>query len=147
MHCRPDEFNHVPSPHTDIGFFLNGRLYPNNSEVVLTEIGEGYAALYCLTNLTTCCSESEGGMTGEWFLPGQTQPVIGDDAEGADSVDFVTSRAASAVLLNRKVNGSQTGTFTCWIPDESGENRTASIRVTGWWVINSLVNKCGNNLG
>ena len=124
---------------TDVGFFLNrvlnicrpdeldGVLYPNNSAVALADIGEDLLALYCLTNLTTCCTDAEGGVAGEWFLPGQTQAVIGVDAQGAV---FAAARAPSAVLLNRRNNaGGPTGIFTCRIPDGSGQVRTAYIGV------------------
>ena len=127
---------------TDVGFFLNrvlnirrpdeldGVLYPNNSAVALADIGEDLLALYCLTNLTTCCTDVEGGVAGEWFLPGQTQAVIGVDAQGADSADFTAARAPSALLLNRRNNaGGPTGIFTCRIPDGSGQVRTAYIGV------------------
>ena len=108
----------------DVGFFLNGVLYPNNSVVVLADIGEGPAALYCLTNLTTCC---EDGSAGEWFLPGETQPVV---AGNAGSANFTVGRAPSAVFLNRRDNvGGSTGIYTCRVPDESGQVRTAYIGV------------------
>ena len=39
----------------EIGFFLNGRvLY--NSRAVISDIGEGSSALYCLTDREECCS-------------------------------------------------------------------------------------------
>ena len=108
----------------DVGFFLDGVLSPNNSVVVLAEIGDGPAALYCLTNLTTCCEDGSGG---EWFLPGETQPVVAGDA---DSADFTSGRVPSAVLLNRRNNVmGPTGIYTCRIPDGSGPVRTAYIGV------------------
>ena len=126
---------------TDVGFFLNrvinsrdeqldGRLYLNNSVVALADIGEDLLALFCLTNLTTCCAEADGGSAGEWFLPGQAQPVISVDSQGADSAVFVAARGPSAVLLNRRNNaGGPTGIFTCEIPDASGQLRTVYIGV------------------
>ena len=123
-------------PPTGVGFFLNpvtgsdGVLYPNNSAVALADIGEGLLALYCLTNLIDCCTDAEGGVAGEWVLPGQTRAVIGVDAEGADSAFFTAARAPSAVFLNRRNNaGGPTGIFTCQIPDGSGQVRTAYIGV------------------
>ena len=116
--------------HADIGFFLNGTLYPNNSVVALSDIGEGFSALYCLTNYIFCCTEADGGSAGEWFLPGQDQPVINADSRSADSADFVTSRASGAVLLNSRMNSTgPTGVFTCRIPDGSGQIRTAYVEI------------------
>ena len=98
--------------------------------MALADIGEGFAALYCLTNLTTCCAEADGGSAGEWFLPGQAQPVISVDSQGAGSAVFTAARGPSAVLLNRRNNaGGPTGIFTCEIPDASGQLRTVYIGV------------------
>ena len=99
-----------------VGFFLRGVLYPNNSAVAMTAIGQGVNALYCLTNLTSCCTSEQGGVAGEWLLP-------------ADSAAYTTSRAASAVVLSR-IAGGPSGIFTCRIPDDgSGQLRTAYIGV------------------
>ena len=101
-----------------VGFFLRGVLYPNNSVVSLTDIGEGYNALHCLTNLTTCCRERDGDGAGEWFLPGQTSPVVDVNAPNAS---FTRSRGPSAVLLNRRAGVmGPTGLFTCHVPDGEG---------------------------
>ena len=96
-------------------FFLGGMLYPNNSNIAMTAIGRGVNALYCLTNLTTCCTSEQGGVAGEWFLPD-------------DSAAYTTSRTASAVLLNR-IAGEPSGIFTCRIPDGTGPLRTAYVGV------------------
>ena len=103
-------------------------LYPNNSVVSLTDIGEGYNALHCLTNLTTCCRGRDGDGAGEWFLPGQTSPVVSVNA--ADDMDnFTGSSGPSAVLLNRRTSVvGPTGLFTCQVPDEDG-NKTLYIGV------------------
>ena len=95
--------------------FLRGMLYTNNSAVAMAAIGQGVNALYCLTNLTTCCTSEQGGVAGEWLLP-------------ADSAAYTTSRAASAVLLNR-ISWGPSGIFTCRIPDGSGQLKTAYIGV------------------
>ena len=95
--------------------------------VSLTDIGEGYNALHCLTNLTTCCRGADGGSAGEWFLPGQTSPVIRVNA--ADDMDnFARSRGPSAVLLNGRTGTGPTGLYTCQVPDGEG-NETLYIGV------------------
>ena len=109
-----------------MGFFLNGVLYPNNSVVDLTDIGQNATALHCLTDLTTCCRGADGGSAGEWFLAGQTMPVV--DVSSAD--DFTRGRGPSAVLLNRRNNAAgPTGVYTCMLPDGSGQDRTLYIGV------------------
>ena len=95
--------------------------------VSLTDIGEGYNALHCLTNLTTCCRGKDGDSAGEWFLPGQTSPVICVNA--ADDMDnFARSRGPSAVLLNGRTGTGPTGLYTCQVPDGEG-NKTLYIGV------------------
>ena len=93
--------------------------YPNNSAVSLAAIGEGSAALYCLTDLTACCREEDGAQAGEWIFPG-TQ----------NTTNFHISRAPSAVLLNH-VNSSTvvrpTGVYICLIPNDSGHLKTLYI--------------------
>ena len=104
-----------------VGFFLRGVLYPNNSVVSLTDIGEGYNALHCLTNLTTCCKVPR--RMGKWILPNGSVPH-------GDGTDFYTRRGPSAVLLNRRTSVVRpTGLFTCQVPDGSGTNRTLYIGV------------------
>ena len=98
--------------------------------VSLTDIGEGYNALHCLTNLTTCCRGVDGGSTGEWFLPGQTSPVVGVNTPNADTESFTRSRGPSAVLLNHNTSTmGPTGLYTCQVPDGSDTNRTLYIGV------------------
>ena len=98
--------------------------------VSLTDVGEGYNALHCLTNLTTCCRGADGGSAGEWFLPGQTSPVAGVNAPNAGIVGFTKSRCPSAVLLNRRTGAvGPTGLYTCQVPDWSGMERTLYIGV------------------
>ena len=108
-----------------VGFFLRGVLYPNNSVVSLTDIGEGYNALYCLTNLTTCCRRRDNGTvaTGIWVLSDGSIPL-------GSSTDLYRRRGPSAVLLNRRTGAvGPTGLFTCQVPDGSGTNRTLYIGV------------------
>ena len=105
-------------------------LHPNNSVVSLTDIGEGYSALHCLTSLTTCCRGADGGSAGEWFLPGQTSPVVDVNAPNAGTESFTRNRGPSAVLLNRRTSAvGPTGLYTCQVPDGNGMERTLYIGV------------------
>ena len=115
---------------TAVDFFLRGVLYPNNSVVSLTDIGEGYNALHCLTNLNTCCRGVDGDSAGQWFLPGQTSPVVDVNAPIAGTKNFTRNRGPSAVLLNRRTGAvGPTGLFICQVPDGSGMERTLYIGV------------------
>ena len=118
------------TPHVDLGFLLDGTLYPNNSVVALRDIGPtAPGALFCLTNNTSCCRGRDGGSAGEWFLPGQTTPVVGVNSQEAGSADFTRARAPSAVLLNHRTTSGPSGVYHCEIPDGSGQLKTLYIGV------------------
>ena len=98
--------------------------------VNLTDIGEGYNALHCLTDLTTCCRKKDNGSAGEWFLPGHTSPVVGANAmSNTGTESFTRSRGPSVVLLNHRSAVGPTGLYTCQVPDGSGMKRTLYIGV------------------
>ena len=119
----------------DLGFLLAGVPHSNNSVVALSAIGQNVpgsvGALNCLTNNTSCCRGRDGMAAGEWFLPGQTDPVVGVNSPNAASADFTRARAPSVVLLNRRniFATDPSGVYTCQIPDSSGELRTLYIGV------------------
>ena len=101
---------------SELGFYLNGELYPNNSIVNIADIGVGPNALHCITDREQCCSSVDGGASGEWYLPREPVPVVGNE----DS-DFSQTRVSSAVLLNRRNNDtSPAGLYHCDILDSSG---------------------------
>ena len=109
----------IASLSTGLGLLLGSVLYPNNSVVTLTDIGQERAALFCLTDHAACCRESDTGITHRsiWLLPGGS-PVVGK----SDTVDgmFFGSSGASAVLLHRDSGTLRpSGVFTCDIPDSA----------------------------
>ena len=105
---------------SDNGFLLSGVFYPNNSVVSLRSIREGSAALYCLTNSTTCCQSAD---IGQWTLSNGYIPDNFSDG-------FYSERGSSVVLLNRQANElGPTGVYTCQVPDASGVKRTMYIGV------------------
>ena len=85
--------------------------------------------MLCTVSLTSSPAV-DGGSAGEWFLPGQTSPVVDVDAPNADTQSFTRSRGPSAVLLNRNTSTmGPTGLYTCQVPDGSGTNGILYIRV------------------
>ena len=105
---------------SDVGLFLNGKLYPNNSLVNREEIGEGNKALLCFTNNNTCCDHVS--LRG-WYSP-DNMSITTTKMDGITG--FYTSRGPSLVHLN-KVNGTSvnvsSGIFHCKIPDADGNDR------------------------
>ena len=90
--------------------------------MLLSDIGEGSRALYCLTNITQCCSNETGGERGQWTLP----------SDGSSS-DLTTGNlyivhSNSSLLLNRRSMG-QIGVYRCVIPDARGVLRTLYIGI------------------
>jgi hypothetical protein len=95
----------------EVGFFLNGALLSDNSVVLLSDIGEGSGALYCLTNRMQCCEDGEGDADhGIWKFPGDTH-VREDTTAGIYFTGGFLNRRNSAI--------HPTGIYTCFIPDVS----------------------------
>ena len=101
----------------------------NNTEVLITDIGEDYPdglpSLTCHTDLTECCRNSDTGGQGgrgEWYYPdGRTVP------NQATGEGFYRVRNAPQVArLARRIAHSggtlgPTGTYCCVVPTTGGE--------------------------
>ena len=115
---------------SDLGFLLDGQLYPNNSVVTVTDIGTSFfsSALFCLTSSLECCSDSEtpnaASMTREWYLP---------DGSAVTSVNspFTKTRVSSAVSLHTSdpFTTAESGVYRCEIPDASGTSQDIYVGI------------------
>ena len=88
--------------------------------VNLIDIGLNDNALFCYTNLSTCCRSVDnpnGVSQGSWMFPeGNTVGSLSI----ADSNKFSRNRSERAVVLHRRTSASRpTGIFTCVIPDRN----------------------------
>ena len=91
---------------------LRGTLIDNDGFVNASDIGVGYDALLCLTNVTNCCSGSN--RMGEWHFPNGTVVGSFSDNGGSPNNDFFSrNRDQSVVRLNRYSNPSERGRFRC----------------------------------
>ena len=114
--------------HPGFDFLLGGQLYPNNSVVTLTDIGDRFngPALFCLTPSTDCCSVSEtpneATVTREWYLPDGTLLSSAGTA-------FSREQVSSAVSLYRNGATSPTGVFRCDVPDASGTSQSIFVGI------------------
>ena len=116
---------------TELGFFLRGTLYPDNSIVLLSDIGEGSNALYCLTDWEQCCSDAAGERRrGLWRFPSGLS--VGGDSGAA----IYSRRGFSSISLNIR-GGRTTGLYTCLIPDAGDVTRTLSINIENSKFVNS----------
>ena len=96
---------------------LRGKTYLNNSNILITNIGEGDSgAVLCHTDLEDCCRSDETNNSlplGQWIYPDLSIVSI-----SASNEDFFINRDTSLVRLNRRGNStSPTGKFCCEIPD------------------------------
>ena len=95
--------------------------------MILENIGEGDAALLCLTNKTDCCrapyTGAMGGVRGNWFFPNGTRvPSSGEQW------DIHRTRGHMVVTLNRRRGGVE-GVYRCEIPNAMNVTQTIYIRV------------------
>ena len=118
--------SHCNSLCADRGFFLDGTFLSNNSIVLLSDIGEGSNALFCLTDRTQCCTTEAGDARGSWRFPNGPS-VTRDNA----NLDFYAIRGYSSIHLNRRSDAlAPTGIYICRLPDEeTGSGRNLSIGV------------------
>ena len=85
--------------------------------MLLSNIGEGRNALFCLTDRTQCCTSLE---QGGWRFPNSIFVSLDDT-----SLNFYQSRGYSSVRLNRMSDAvAPTGIFTCTIPTNQSETNT-----------------------
>ena len=102
----------------DVYFELNGKVYLNNSEVSMFEIGEGEQALLCKTDKKDCCGTVPNRF-GEFYYPNGVQVPI---AGFGDS--FYRNRGEQLIRLNQRagvaLSETSTGIYRCEIPDASG---------------------------
>ena len=95
------------SVYAEFGFFLNGTFFSNNSIVLLSDIGEGSNALFCLTDRTQCCTTPG---RGQWIFPNNSDILF-------RSIKIYRIRSFSSLILNRESDVvGPTGIFTCQIP-------------------------------
>ena len=115
-------------PCEGVRFVLNSTTYPNNSIVILEDIGEGVDALHCVTDQTACCrppfTDSIGPATlGNWWFPNGTRvPTSGNHWY------FHRTRGQSVVRLQRW-RGGEEGIYSCMIPDAMNVDQTIYIGV------------------
>ena len=106
---------------------LRGKLYSNDSNILVSEIGErdNGQPLLCFTDLIQCCKSNDKKALGEWFYPnGSVVGLINTNEE------FYKNRGPSRVRLHRRENvTSPIGHFCCQIPDATLTNITVCVNI------------------
>ena len=104
-----------------------GDIIPNHGYVDLIEVGsndDSSDSVQCITDLSTCCSNTEGDHRGDWYFPDGTRlGFTGDIFEG---------RGPQRVVLRRINNAnSPVGIYRCDIQTEAVHHETnTSVRDT-----------------
>ena len=101
-----------------------GQTLVNHSYVDLSTVGNSNNSVQCHTDLSTCCSGSQGPHRGDWYFPSGTRlPFSGDMYEG---------RGAQRVELHRTTaTGPTGGIYRCAMPTNAVSDVTdISVRET-----------------
>ena len=111
--------------------YLKGELYPNNSHILITEIGQTIdgeevgGALLCYTDNVECCSNTST-VRGKWLLPDKTE--VGSEREGGA---FYVDGGPSVVRLHRRNNDtSSPGVFCCEVPDATNVITISCVNIS-----------------
>lgn len=95
-------------------FELGGKMYLNNSNLSISDIGEGDQALYCKTDKELCCGTVPYRF-GRFYYPSGIEVPISRFGH-----DFYRNRGEQLIRLNRRSSAiSPTGKYRCEIPDAS----------------------------
>ena len=118
-------------------FSLGGRTYPNNSPVLLWDVGEGDDALMCLTDSPQCCS-TPPNRHGEFYYPSGEKVLTLGSGDG-----FYRNRGDQLIRLNRKEGvTSPIGRFHCQLLDASGEMQNIFINISRMYTIMMTSSDC-----
>ena len=103
-------------------FELGGTTFPNNSVVLIDDIGEQDNALFCVTTSQDCCTIDR---RGEFYYPNGTFIPTNNIGQ-----DYYRNRGDGFIRLNRR-NGatSPTGRYRCEIPDARGQLQNIFITI------------------
>ena len=120
------------NPHLRAGvyFSLNGRVYYNNSVILITEIGQSNNGLRCVTDQVQCCQYPY--RAGQWFYPnGATVSYYSYYAHYYGESFYRTRSDDGSVVLYRYKNDimSPTGLFCCMLPDARGNEQTLCANI------------------
>ena len=82
-----------------------GQTLVNHSYVDLSTVGNSNNSVQCHTDLSTCCSGSQGPHRGDWYFPNGTRLQF--------SGDVYEARGAQRVVLHHTTATGPTGIYRC----------------------------------
>ena len=91
------------------------------------DIPDGGEGVQCITDLTTCCTSTNGAHRGDWYFPDGTRLPF-----AASNVDTFEHRVSQRVDIRCNSNAnSPTGIYRCDIPTNAVHDDTdISVRDT-----------------
>ena len=107
---------------------LGGIAYPNNTAVLIEDIGEGdMDSLKCTTAYEPCCRSSR---LGNFYYP-NNDPVLIQSLASSSRQSFYRTRGSGSISLNKRQNGDlpPLGRYRCEIPDGRGVLQNLYITV------------------
>ena len=112
-----------------VSFGLTGQSLADHSYVNLSTVGsdsDNSDSVVCHTDLTTCCSASQGVHRGDWSFPdGTVLPFAGS------SVPIGLGRSSQKAAIRRTTTTGPTGIYRCDIPTNAVHDDTdISVRDT-----------------
>ena len=113
----------------DVFFELRGEIYPNNSAITITDIGERGMALFCKTNREGCC-RTPPNRAGQFYYPNGDQ-VRNPRVSQMRGQGFYRTRRTQHIRLHRRPGiNTPTGVYSCEIPDANGATQRLFINLT-----------------
>ena len=94
-----------------VSFGLTGQTLANHSYVDLSTVGsasDNSDSVVCHTDLSTCCSGSQGSHRGDWYFPDGSRLLF------ASSIGL--TRGAQIAVIRRTSGTGPTGIYRCDIP-------------------------------
>ena len=112
-----------------VSFGLTDQALANHSYMDLSTVGsasDNSDSVVCHTDLSTCCSNTQGIHRGNWSFPdGTILPFSGD------SVPIGLARTARIAVIRRTTATGPTGIYRCDIPTRAvHDNTDISVRDT-----------------
>ena len=96
----------------------------NHSYVYLSEVGDYYCGVQCVTDLSTCCRGADGPHRGDWYFPNGTRLPFSGDGDG-----IYEQRETAGVDIRRRNNAnSPVGIYRCDIPTIAVHDDDTSVR-------------------
>ena len=123
--CLEEVYSQTDFPYVS---FMGDHL-ANHSYLDLSQVGtatNGQDSVLCHTDLSSCCSNTEGAYRGDWFFPN------GSRLQLDDHVSVYDSRGDRRVDLRRNSGGDSavSGIYRCDIPTNAVHSSDSSVRDT-----------------